>query len=86
MMIIYKVTESKDWGKYETCIESTEKFFEKEEDARTFMKYKAGKYLEESSDLYVVLDVSRHLHLRIGDPDGDNGIYTMFDIDEIIVY
>ena len=79
MMIIYKVTESKDF-------ESTEKFFEKEEDARTFMKHKAGKYLEERSDLYMSLDVSRHLHLRFGDPDDLNCLYTMFDIDEIIVY
>ena len=79
MMIIYKVTESKDY-------ESTEKFFEKEKDARTFMEHKAGKYCEERPDLYRDLDVSRHLHLRFGDPDDINSLYTMLDIDEIIVY
>ena len=80
MMIIYRVTESKGYK------ESTEKFFEKEEDARTFMKHKAGKYLEERHDLYMDLDVSRHLHLRFGEPDDLNGLFAMFDIDEIIVY
>lgn len=80
MMIIYRVTECRGYE------ESTERFFEKEEDARTFMKHKADKYLEERYDLYVNVDVSRHLHLRFGDPDDLNGLFTMFDIDEIIVY
>ena len=81
-MKIYRVTENKGYN-------SIEKFFEKEEDARRWMKNNANSYLYKpviGDNLFVDVDLPRHLHLRFGDPDGDNGLFMMLDMDEIIVH
>ena len=78
-MKIYRVTVDKDYDFKET-------FFEKEENARRWMKNKADSYLYKRNDLFVDVDLPRHLHLRFGDPNGDNGLFMMLDMDELIVH
>ena len=79
MKLIYRVVEEK-------CYDPQEIFFEREEDARKYMENRVSDHLQEREDLFVSVDLPRHLHLRFGDPDGDSGVYVMFDMDEIVVH
>lgn len=78
-MIIYKVTEYKDY-------ESYEEFFKSKEDARKYMEYRVNEYIRNRKDLFINVDIPMSMHLRFGDPDGDSGLFTMFDMTEIVVH